>query len=324
MKHTTKTALAATTAALAALICQPTAQAQSADTLIDKLVEKGVLTTKEAKELRAEADKDFSDAFKTKTGMPDWVTSVRLNGDLRLRFDNIHNDDSAQVDRSRFRYRLRFGWTASLLDNWEVGIGLTSGAGDPISNNQSLTDNGDKKVIAIDKVFAKWTPVHNADWLVSATAGKMENPLTFPSTMLFDRDYTPEGFALEATYRFNKQHAVKSTTVFFVLDEAAATSKDPFLVGQQLRLDSKWTPKLSSSLGGGFFAIENAESLTSASVPNIGSGNTRNGAGGPLANPITSLYLDAGPGWRLAAPPGPSPGCSARAPPLRRLAHRPA
>ena len=293
MKRTTKTVLAATTAALAAFICQPSAQAQSADTLIDKLVEKGVLTTKEAQSLRDESDKDFTRAYQAKSGLPDWVTSVRFNGDLRLRYDNIHNADSVQVDRSRFRYRLRFGWTAALMDDWEVGIGLTSGQGDPISNNQSLSLNGDKKPITIDKVFAKWTPVNSADWLVSATAGKMENPLTFPSTMLFDRDYTPEGFALDGTYRFTEEQALKSTSVFFVLGEIAGTSKDPFLVGQQLRLDSKWSPKLSSSLGGGFFAIENAESLTSASVPNIASGNTRNGAGGSL-NPITSLYLDGG------------------------------
>lgn len=45
---------------LAVLALGTTAHAQSADALIDKLVEKGVLTVKEANELREEADKGFN------------------------------------------------------------------------------------------------------------------------------------------------------------------------------------------------------------------------------------------------------------------------
>ncbi|MSU27762.1 MAG: hypothetical protein EXS27_07585, partial [Pedosphaera sp.] len=131
MKHTTKTALAATTAALAAFICQPSAQAQSADTLIDKLVEKGVLTTKEAQSLRDEADKDFTRAYSAKSGLPEWVTALRVSGDVRLRYDGIYMDPDSggatSVDRNRIRHRTRLGVTATLQDDFEVGIRLTSG-----------------------------------------------------------------------------------------------------------------------------------------------------------------------------------------------------
>src|SRR6266436_1210791 len=87
-------------------------QAQSADALINKLVEKGILTVKEANELREEAEKDFSQAFSVKSGMPDWVTALKFNGDFRGRYEGFFVDNDAFVDRSRFRYRVRFGITA--------------------------------------------------------------------------------------------------------------------------------------------------------------------------------------------------------------------
>ena len=115
MKHTTKTALAAT-AALAAFACQPAAQAQTADALIDKLVEKGVLTSKEGQALRDETDKDFTKAFAAKTGMPEWVTAMKWNGDFRTRFEGFYSDNPAAVDRNRLQYRLRLGLTVDMMD----------------------------------------------------------------------------------------------------------------------------------------------------------------------------------------------------------------
>ncbi len=84
-KTTTKLALFAGATALAALA--PQAQAQSSDALIDKLIDKGILTVNEAKDLRAETDKDFKTAFAAKTGMPDWVNGYKLSGDFRGRYE---------------------------------------------------------------------------------------------------------------------------------------------------------------------------------------------------------------------------------------------
>ena len=70
-------------AAVATLACtSTTALAQSADALIDKLVDKGVLTVKEANDLREESDKGFTTAYSVKSGMPEWVTALKFNGDF--------------------------------------------------------------------------------------------------------------------------------------------------------------------------------------------------------------------------------------------------
>ena len=154
------------------------AGAQSADAIIDKLVDKGILTVDEANELRDEADKGFNSAYQVKSGLPDWVTSLRIGGDFRGRYEMFTAADDTYlaspgaddtfVDRHRFRYRIRPGIVATLRDNFEVGFRLTSSeaqgtfGGDPISGNTSFQDNASKKFAYIDLAYAKWTAVNNA------------------------------------------------------------------------------------------------------------------------------------------------------------------
>src|SRR4051812_40331957 len=109
---------------IAAIASRGSIQAQSADALIDKLVDKGILTVKEANELREESDKGFNTAYSVKSGMLDWVTALKFNGDLRGRYEGFFGDNPAFVDRERFRYRLRFGAVATLKDDLEVGLRL--------------------------------------------------------------------------------------------------------------------------------------------------------------------------------------------------------
>ncbi|MCD6048970.1 MAG: hypothetical protein K0Q55_373, partial [Verrucomicrobia bacterium] len=100
--------------------------AQSADALIDKLVEKGILTVKEAQQMRDEADKDFTRALSAKNGMADYVSAFKLNGDFRARYEGFYSGNATSADRNRFQYRLRFGVVASMFDNVEAGFRLNS------------------------------------------------------------------------------------------------------------------------------------------------------------------------------------------------------
>src|SRR4051794_3005575 len=81
--------------------------AQSSDALIDKLVDKGILTVKEANDLREEADKNFSQAYAVKSGMPDYVNQFKFTGDFRGRYESFNGDNDDFTSRNRFRYRLR-------------------------------------------------------------------------------------------------------------------------------------------------------------------------------------------------------------------------
>ena len=271
MKHTTKTALAATTAALAAFICQPSAQAQTADSLIDKLVEKGVLTVKEGQALREESDKDFTRAYSAKSGMPEWVTAMKFNGDLRLRYDTTFGGGTTTFrTNDRYRYRLRFGFNANLMDDMEVGFRLASGdAGqDPISTNQTLGGNGNKKDITIDMAFAKWNALNSADFGLSLTGGKFENPFKF-SDAVFDGDYTPEGLAEEITFSLNADQKATLTLGQFIIADNDAGEGYPAMFLAQLRWDSKWSEKFSSMAAIGGYNFVNRDSVGAAAAAGV-------------------------------------------------------
>ena len=281
---------------------------QASDPLIDKLVEKGILTVKEANTLREETDKGFQQAFQVKTGMPDWVKGWRLNGDFRGRYEGFFRNDPSFVDRNRFRYRLRAGLTFDLLEDIEVGIRVASGepaggpigftgGGDPVSGNTTLGNNGSKKFMYLDMVYAKWVGLKTADTTGTITFGKMENPFEFPSTMVFDKDYTPEGLAFDLSYNLNEKHNFKFVGAGFVLDEAGGTSRDAYMLGVQARWNAAWKENLTTTLGVASLNVLNPQTLTTAAVPNQGAGNTRT-AGGSLVNNYQPIYTDADITWK--------------------------
>ncbi|HEV2695149.1 MAG TPA: putative porin [Verrucomicrobiae bacterium] len=279
--HSIKTKSALLASAAATLALSATCHAQSSDALIDKLVEKGILSTKEAQDLRDEADKNFTTAIQAKTGMPDWVTGYKLSGDFRGRFDQISGENTALVSRDRYRYRLRFGITASLLDNLEAGFRLGTGdsAGNPLSNNTTEENDFSKKPIWIDTAYGKWTPINSGGWMASATVGKMDNPFTV-TPMVFDPDLTPEGVVLQGSYAINDKHTLAFTGAGFVLDEEKSSLHDPAMLGEQLMFNSKWNTHWASSAGLAAFQILDRSQLSNANVTENNQGNSRNAGGG--------------------------------------------
>lgn len=296
------------------------AAAQSNEALLNKLVEKGILTTDEARQLKAESEPGTATAFTTKAGMPPWVTTFKLGGDFRGRFDDILADNQADVDRLRWRYRIRFGFVATLQDDFEVGFRLASGDVDsalsagasPLSPNQTLQNNGSKKGILVDQVYGRWMPLHTGDWQGDVAFGKLPEPFVFSEIGLgIDPDYSPEGGALQLQYEVRRGQTLRWINGGFVLDEISLSSHDPFLFGSQLRWESQWAPQWSSSLGLMVFSFANVDELSNGAVPNMNVGNWRVLPTGSLSaaaavpqfkfNPVLA---DAAITWRAAHVPG--------------------
>ena len=150
---------------------------------LEERLDQKVKVVDRKRELDSEAaDAKFKEAtskFKT----PEWLTSVRLVNDLRLRYDAAYAPDSDFVTRSRIRPRLRLGAIATLNDDFEIGLRLASSpsvgkdsGGDPLSTNQTFEDNASRKPVGVDWAFARWTPIHTPKLTGSFTIGKMENP----------------------------------------------------------------------------------------------------------------------------------------------------
>jgi len=215
-----------TAGALAAVALCAGAAAQSSDALLDKLVQKGILSAREAKDLREDAKKDFDKNYRKETSMPEWVTGLKFNGDFRARYDGVYQDTdpvTAGADRTRLRYRVRFGATASLTDHFEVGLRLGSGevgsalpsfGGSAFSANTTLNNDASRKFIFVDLAYAKWTPCNE----FQAEVGKMNGPFWF-TDMVLDPDYNPEGGQEKIAYALNDNHKVSLTSGQYVIAE---------------------------------------------------------------------------------------------------------
>ncbi len=309
-------------------------QGQSSDALLNTLLKKGVITEQEAKDIKAEASKEnqqqFNQAFSAKTGMPSWVNSYKLYGDFRGRYEGDRSENSVYLDRDRYRFRLRLGLNISMMDNFDVGFRLATGnpqfnnggflvGGQSITANQDLNSLDSRKFLWIDAAYAKWTPIKNKDWTVTGIIGKMDNPFQL-SNMIWDYDIAPEGAAIQVVYNINDQHALKANSGIFVLDEfnqenpsggstPAAPVKpthDPYMFGSQLLFESKWTPKIDTSLGVAAFNIVHQESLSGLVQPFYNAGNSRDLNGyllhhyDPIIGSAWATYkVDTGPSVQL-------------------------
>jgi len=229
--------------------------------------------------------------------VPDWVTGVRLMNDLRMRYDEVFAPDSDFVTRWRVRPRLRLGGIATLKDDFEIGFRLAStpsvgkdSGGDPLSTNQTFEDNGSRKPVGVDWVFARWTPIHTPKWTGSFALGKLENPPNYTENV-FDVDYTPEGLAEQFAYKLHPNHTASAYLGQYMLDELQFSNKDPFLFVEQLRLDSKWGQHVNTAFTVSGLSIANPESLSTTNVPDSNHGNTRT-TNGVLVNAYQLLIAD--------------------------------
>lgn len=269
----------ATATAVLASHATPAHAEIAGDSLINKLEQKGILTSNEAKQLRKENQDDYNNsidkAFGKFTGTPSWLESYKFSGDFRGRVDD-QTGNSALTDRLRFRYRLRVGLVMNLKDNMQVGFRLGSGdgSGNPLSNNTTLDKNGSKKPIWIDEAYAKWTAINNDTWMAAGTIGKMGNPFK-QSAMVWDPDYTPEGAALQGAYKFNDKQSLAFNGAAFVVNDISGSTSDSFILGGQAIWNGDWTSHANSTLGLSTYNIVNEHNLGTSYDGNTG--NTLNG-----------------------------------------------
>jgi hypothetical protein len=82
--------------------------------------------------------------------------------------------------------------------------------------------------------------------------------------MVFDPDYTPEGGALQATYKINGQNSLAFNGGAFVIDQS--NSRGPYLLGAQTIWNAAWSPKIGTALGIAAYDLANQASLNASSA----------------------------------------------------------
>jgi hypothetical protein len=134
-----------------------------------------------------------------------------FSGDFRLRAEPTFGgplDQSQQ--RFRQRVRLRFNVEAKLNDQIRGGFSVASGdLNSPISTSQTLNQFESRKPLAIDRMYATYTP----SWFkpLTLTGGKFAYNW-FSTEMVWDKDLNPEGAG--ETLSFNiKTTALKNISL---------------------------------------------------------------------------------------------------------------
>ena len=213
-----------------ALSCLPgTAQAESdMDILLNKLVEKGVLSKVDAGLIRKEVSetKEARNKQLAKEIVPDSARNWKWKGDLRLR-DEVLNVVGTGNDRHRQRIRFRYGVEGKVSDELQANFRLATGSiTDPISPNQSLNTSFNKKTILLDLANVVYTPEVPGVTKVQWVGGIMENPLWTVDPMVWDGDLSWDGAALKLSDDLSPMVSVFANSGVFSLvtdkTEAAA------------------------------------------------------------------------------------------------------
>jgi hypothetical protein len=178
-------------------------------------------------------------AFETALGR------YRFTGDVRVRGENF-NQETTQ-DRNRARIRARFGFEGKLGD-FTGGLSIGSGSlGDPTSTNETLTNNFDRKTIALDRAYVTYNPAKFK--ALQLTGGKFVYPW-IRTGMTFDPDLNPEGFSEKLSFDLHNAK-VKNLTVgaYELTYNESSGGQDSYALGAhgsaKLQPFSWWTSTVS-------------------------------------------------------------------------------
>jgi hypothetical protein len=169
--------------------------------LLDALVRKGILTSKEAQEIQTDAAKNaLSNGSGPKITVGDWVKELKLSGDLRIRYqwDNRNpqlpkppnlTNYNGNIQRSRWRFRLRLNADFKLVGNLFGSVQLSTGDNRAATTgNATYTGGYDNYNIYISRAFLGWNAASGLTFIV----GKQVNPF-YSTDMFWDTNINPTG-----------------------------------------------------------------------------------------------------------------------------------
>ncbi|MBW1683054.1 MAG: putative porin [Deltaproteobacteria bacterium] len=296
------------------------ASAGQVDVLINKLVQKGVLTESEARDLLRSLQKEDARQEKAlqevaretaqetvkkevksaSVDLPAWVKNSKVKGDIRVRYQKEDRDKNPSVDnKDRTRLRVRLGLETRVNEQWKAGIGLASGGSDPRSTNQTLENTFDTPDIRMDYAYAQYQPCSFA----KLTGGKFKNPLWKTKDLLWDGDIRPEGAALQLHYDPAKNVHLWATPAYFILENIAGTA-DPNMVAIQVGAQFKFAEALTFKVAPTFYEFNQVKGQDFTAGGGYGKGTNSEDANGNWLFDHDAWALDAELGVKI---PGPVP-----------------
>jgi hypothetical protein len=249
-------------------------QAAEVDILINKLVEKRIITQDEAFQLMDEMRKEGvreneaikavvaeaakEEAKNNKQVLPSWVENMTLSGDLRVRYQT---EDA-------------------------------TGSDDPISTNQTLENEFQTPDIRLDYAYAQYSPTKD----IKIMAGKLKNPLYATKDLMWDGDARPDGLAATFNFKASDNVSFFITPAYFILEEFSATKDDPAMIAFQPGMTWKINDNVNLKVAGAYYDFKNVKG-SNMSVHSQGTNSTD--AGGLWLYDHDSMAFDTELGFKI-------------------------
>jgi len=279
------------------------ARAGEVDILINKLVEKKIITQDDAAQLLDEMQKERSrqneeiktvaveaakeEAKNNKTALPNWVENMTISGDVRVRYQT--DDVTGSPARERWRIRLRTGVESKVNDQWKAGFGIATPGGtdgtDPNTRNWTLSKEFEAPALRLDYAYVQYMP--NKD--LTMTAGKFKNPLWTTKDLMWDPNVRPDGLAGTYNFKASDNLSFFVTPTYFILDEFK-TAADPTMIVLQPGMNWKINDSLNFKIAGAYYYNKNVKG-SDMSVHSQGT-NSRD-ANGKWLYDLNSTAFDA-------------------------------
>ncbi|WP_166461176.1 putative porin [Flavicella sediminum] len=174
---------------------------------------------------------------------------LSFTGDFRFRveqdWDSKKTDGSYREDRTRLRYRARFGFTYTHTNWVNFGMRLRTGAVNKQQDPQLTLGDGSKEFgtlpISFEKAFANF----KYHWF-SAWVGKNTFPFEKQNELFWSDNVFPEGVSLKGKFNFDSkflQSLQINTGHFIVASQGTSLAKDRYFEAFQL-VSTHWQNRL--------------------------------------------------------------------------------
>ncbi|MBJ2173183.1 putative porin [Aureibaculum sp. A20] len=179
----------------------------------------------------------------------DTLKKFSFMGDFRFRIEqdwkSLNSSGVYRDDRTRLRYRARFGVSYKYNDWLSSGIRIRTGDPKKQQDPQLTLGDGFKEFgtlpIAIEKIYAKF----NYKWF-SAWVGKNAFPFEKQNELFWSDNVFPEGVALSGKFNFDNNFLTSlqiNTGHFIVATQGKALESDSYFQGIQL-VTSHWKNRI--------------------------------------------------------------------------------
>lgn len=225
------------------------------DILVEKLVEKGVLSYGEAQEILTETKEEVRAeiAAGKSESLPKWVQNTKVKGDIRTRYQTEKRKGSGNQNE-RVRTRFRIGVDSKVNEKANAHLQLATGSRNDLrSTNQTWGGNSNEAFghwdIWIDHAYMDYIA---SPWL-TLIAGKIPIKETIWQTgdMLFDTDINPEGGAVVANKSLSDNVKLFANSGWLTLQNTDS-SADVTMAYIQPRIEAKLNEQASLKLAAGY------------------------------------------------------------------------